>query len=192
MYRMELSKPDGPTVVIGRPCASKEATGALFSGDSVTLLAHTTKRIEVEGSSVNARWSEAGVWHTFTIENYGGRSISYGDAIFLKAHTGKLLHVQETSVLAEWEDYGAWQTFVIENQGELRSGPVMPGDSIFLRAHTGRFVEVHDLAVKASWFEKGAWQALTIEKSAQRRLMQSPAQADPASKHKESKDIVLV
>merc|ERR1712046_310607 len=130
-------------------------------------------------------------WQTFTIKNYGGRVISYGDAVFLKAHTGKLLHVQETSVLAEWEDYGAWQTFVIENQGELGSGPVMPGDSIFLRAHTGRFVEVHDLAVKASWFEKGAWQALTIEKSAQRRLMQSPAQAGPADEHKESVGVVL-
>merc|ERR1712036_44893 len=53
----------------------KEATGALFSGDSLHLIAHTGNRLEVEGISVGARWSEAGLWQTFIIENDGGRVI---------------------------------------------------------------------------------------------------------------------
>merc|ERR1711988_577531 len=78
----------------------KEPIGALFSGDFVHLLAHTGNRIEVEVTSVQARWPEAGLWQTFIIENYGGRIIYSGDTIFLRSHTEKMLHVQNTSVLA--------------------------------------------------------------------------------------------
>merc|ERR1712185_830796 len=116
-----------------------EAAGALFSGDSVHLLAHTGNYIEVDGEFVGARWPETGAWQTFTIENYGGRVISSGDFVFLRAHTGSLLHVQDTAVLAKWSDYGEWQRFVLEKRDG--DGPVMPGDAIFLRAHTWKYVE---------------------------------------------------
>merc|ERR1711924_302997 len=123
---------------------------------------------EVEGTAVSARWSEAGLWQTFSIENHGGRAIYSGDAIFIKAHTGKLLHVQDTAVLAEWSDYGAWQTFILHRKdGE---GPVMPGDRIFLSAHTGRLLEVEGDAVNARWYDTGAWQTFTVEIAAPRRL----------------------
>merc|ERR1712072_1281876 len=92
----------------------REVVGALFSGASIHLVAHTGKRLEVEGDAVQARWSDAGAWQTFTIENYGGRAIFSGDSVFMKAHTGKMLHVQGTDVLASWSDYGAWQKFTIE------------------------------------------------------------------------------
>merc|ERR1712093_169084 len=93
-----------------------EAANALFSGDAVHLLAHTGNRIEVDGTSVGARWGEAGLWQTFTMENYGGRAIYSGDIVFLQAHTSKVLHVQDTLVLAEWNDYGAWQMFRVEKK----------------------------------------------------------------------------
>merc|ERR1712110_1267023 len=91
-----------------------EAVGAVFSGESIHLLAHTGNRIEVEGTSVRTRWSEAGPWQTFTIESFGGRAIFSGDTIFLKAHSGNLLHVQDSAVRAEWDDHGIWQAFVIQ------------------------------------------------------------------------------
>merc|ERR1711976_577180 len=113
----------------------KEAVGALFSGDSVHLLAHTGNHVEVDGEFVGARWPEAGAWQTFTIENYGGRIISSGDFVFLRAHTGLLLHVQDAAVLAMWSEYGEWQRFVIQKKDG--NGPIMPGDSITLHANTG-------------------------------------------------------
>merc|ERR1711998_632095 len=100
-----------------------EAVGAVFSGDSIHLLAHTGNRIEVEGTSVQARWSEAGLWQTFTIQNYGGRAIFSGDAVFLQAHTGMMVDVQDTDVQARWQDWGDWQRFFI--QKKTGSGAIM-------------------------------------------------------------------
>lgn len=144
----------------------REVAGALFSGDSIHLLAHTGARVDVEVDFANARWDDKGTWQTFTIQNHGGRAIYSGDAVFLTAHTQAVLHVEDTAVLAKWTEYGAWQTFFLQRKNG--TGPLMHGDTIFLRAHTGRFIEIEGIAVQARWFEKGDWQSLTVEKSALR------------------------
>merc|ERR1712072_1021539 len=62
----------------------REVVGALFSGASIHLLAHTGKHIEVEGNAVRARWTDRGQWQTFVIENYGGRAIFQAMRCFSK------------------------------------------------------------------------------------------------------------
>merc|ERR1712176_505448 len=143
----------------------KEPAGALFSGDSITLLAHTGKHIEVQGESVGARWSERGHWQTFTIEGYGGRAIHAGDLVFIKAHTGALLNVQNTVVQATGQANGNSEMFIIHKSHD-ENGPVFPGDNIFLRTHTGNNVDVEGDAVQARWSEDGPWQTFIIDRVA--------------------------
>merc|ERR1711939_54057 len=142
-----------------------------MGGQAIHLLAHTGNRIEVEGTAVQARWAETGVWQTFTIESYGGRAIFSGDAVFLKAHTGTMVDVQGSAVQALWNDKGGWQQLHIYKKDG--SGAVMCGDAIFLQAHTGNLIEVEGTAVQARWREKGDWQTLVIETVAKRRLSDS-------------------
>jgi len=149
----------------------RQVVGAVVSGDSIQLSAHTGKKLDVEGTAVQARWGETGLWQTFSIESFGGGAIFSGDAVFLKAHTGKLVDVQDVEVQARWEDRGTWQTLHIEKKEG--SGAVMPGDTIFLRAHTNKMVEVDGVAVQARWGETGLWQSLVIQKAAPRRLSKS-------------------
>merc|ERR1712054_470786 len=98
----------------------KEVIGALHSGDSIHLLAHTGKLIELEGTGVGARWSERGLWQTFTVETYGGGAVYSGDAVFLKAHTGRFIEVSGVAVQANWWEVGEWQTFVLEKSALRR------------------------------------------------------------------------
>jgi hypothetical protein len=157
----------------------KEVSDAVFSGARISLLAHTGKRIEVEGSSVQARWSEAGLWQTFTIQNYGGRAIFSGDAVFLKAHTGMMVDVQDTDVQARWQAWGDLQRFFIQKKDG--SGAVVPGDRVVLQAHTGKMLDVQGHAVAANWHDAGDWQTFTLEKgvepSASRRLFEAASSA---------------
>merc|ERR1712086_1239065 len=132
---------------------------------------------EVEGTAVQARWGERGLWQTLTIESYESGAIFSGDAVFLKAHTGKLLDVQGVEVQARWEQRGAWQTFHIERKEG--SGAVMAGDTIFLRAHTKKIVDVDGVAVQARWGGRGLWESLVIEKATSRRLSESAADDAP-------------
>merc|ERR1711881_758887 len=103
----------------------KEADGALFSGASIHLLAHTGKRVEVEAHTgalvdcesvtVQCRWRDWGAWQTFFIERKDGKgAVMPGDTIFLRAHTGKFIEVQGSTVRASWSEKGAWQSLVIE------------------------------------------------------------------------------
>merc|ERR1712036_129372 len=108
--------------------------GEIGPDDVVCFQGHTGHYIDVEGegTAVAARWSDAGLWQTFTIENHGGRVIYSGDAVFLKAHTGAIVHVEGTSVFATWREHGEWQKLIVHKKSG--DGPIMPGDAIFLRA----------------------------------------------------------
>merc|ERR1712232_1531761 len=134
-----------------------EAVDALFSGNSIHLLAHTGNRIEAEpwGGLVRARWSEPGLWQTFTIESYAGRAIYSGDMVWLKSHNGALVHVQGTAVMANWGEYGDEQRFIIQKTSG--SGAIKPDDLICLRAYNGRFVDVEGTEVQVRWLEPATW-----------------------------------
>jgi hypothetical protein len=118
--------------------------------------------MEVEGTS-----NDHGLWQTFTIDTYVGRTLTSGDAVFLIAHTGNLVDVESELAQARWNDRGGWQRFVIQKYG---GGTIYPGDTVFLEAYTGNLIDIEGTEVKARWTERGDWQALVIEKLTSRRL----------------------
>merc|ERR1712072_1596001 len=99
----------------------REVVGAVFSGSAIHLLAHTGKRIDVEGVAVQSRWSEKGAWQQLRIQKKDGSGAIFpGDNIFLQAHTGKFIDVQEHAVQARFSDQGDWQTLTIEKKENRR------------------------------------------------------------------------
>merc|ERR1711981_189464 len=98
-----------------------EAADALFSGDAIHLLAHTGNRMEVQGTSVGARWSEAGAWQTFRVERKAGDGpLMPNDTIFLQAHAGRYVEVDGVAVKASWFEKGAWQALTVEKAAARR------------------------------------------------------------------------
>ncbi|CAE7901905.1 unnamed protein product, partial [Symbiodinium microadriaticum] len=86
------------------------------SGDLAFFRAHTGFYLDVqdEGSPVQARWQDLGVWQglEMSIQNEG--PLKVGDTVFLKTHTGLYVDVQGASVQARWADEGDWQALTIE------------------------------------------------------------------------------
>jgi hypothetical protein len=157
----------------------KDENTLMYSGDSVYLKAHTGNYIDVEGSSVQARWTERGAWQRLTIVTEAGGVIQSGDVVFLTAHTGKLWDAGNEAVQARYTDFGTWQKFIIESASGT---DIHEGDTIFLRAWMGKLIDVEGTAVRARWFDQGLWQSLVIEKHHARVLQETP-RASPYADH---------
>merc|ERR1711907_571774 len=54
----------------------KHGSGAIMPGDSIFLQAHTGNLIDVQGTAVQARWSDTGDWQTLVIEKAANRRLS--------------------------------------------------------------------------------------------------------------------
>ena len=91
-----------------------DGDGAISTGDTVYLKAHSGKHLDIEDTSVQARWTDHGNWQKLIVEKDGNGAISTGDTIYLKAHTGKNLDIEGTSVQARWTEHGNWQKLIIK------------------------------------------------------------------------------
>jgi hypothetical protein len=138
----------------------KEASDGIFSGDSVTLKAHTLHQLEAEDTLVQARYIDKGSWQTFRILSRGGRSIFSGDTIFLAAHNGNLVDVEGRSVRARYQAHG--------------EGPLLSEDTVFVKAHTGKYLDVEGEAVMARFTDRGTSQSLLVERRQARILNTDP------------------
>lgn len=119
--------------------------------------------IDVEGTSVMARWQSHGNWQALTIQKNGGGAVHSGDIVYVQSHTGAYLDVQDTVVRARWAEMGDWQAMLIEKR--VGNGPIMADDIVCLRAtHTDKHLDVEDAVVQARCNDCGDWQALMIEK----------------------------
>jgi hypothetical protein len=161
------------------------------SGDTIHLVAHTENCLDVEGSAVQARWSDRGVLQKFRIEKNGEGAIFSGDTVFLKAHTGKYVDVLPwyiwwlgSAVAARYDGRGSWQALTIEKKSG--SGSILPDDTVVFRAHTGNMIDVQSsfdwwpftsTQARARWFDYGTWQSFRIEQSGLRRLSEGKAEA---------------
>jgi len=147
---------------------SKEA---IVSGQTIFLRTHagSGKMIDIQDSTVRARWVDHGEWKAVLIQKAGGGTILSRDTVFLKAvHTGAFLDVQDESVQARWNETGTWQSLVVEKQ--FGDGALSPNDVVCFKAHTGKHIDVYDGEVQARWDDCGLWQQMRIETIATRRL----------------------
>merc|ERR1711988_1458426 len=111
-------------------------SGPISNGDTVYLLAHTSKYVDVEegGTSVRARWQDRGGGQKFVVEKASDSSpeIRNGDEIFLKANTGNHIDIEGGEVQARWDDHGEFQKLVIEkdddDKGQSEDGKKEAGD----------------------------------------------------------------
>jgi len=147
---------------------SKEA---IVSGQTIFLRTHagSGKMIDIQDSTVRARWVDHGEWQAVLIQKAGGGAILSRDTVFLKAvHTGAFLDVQDESVQARWNETGTWQSLVVEKQ--FGDGALSPTDVVCFKAHTGKHIDVYDGELQARWDDCGLWQQMRIETIATRRL----------------------
>lgn len=145
--------------------SSSDSSLGIQSGDAVVLQTHSGSglMLDVEGTSVQARWAHRGIWQTFSIEKLGGSGgLHAGDIVFLKAHTGKQLDIEGDTVQARWGDMGLWQSLTIEKIGS--AGIILPGDVVCLKAHTGKHIDVESTVARARFTDCGHWQKMRIEK----------------------------
>ena len=93
---------------------SKDPT-LFHPGDLIFLKAHTGCYLEVqeEGSPVQARWEDLGVWQGLELAKKDTDPLRVGDILFLKSHTGLYVDVQGDGVQARWADEGDWQALTI-------------------------------------------------------------------------------
>lgn len=137
---------------------------AIRSGDKIFLKTHSGwgSMLDVEGTSVQARWQDHGARQTFTINKNGGDGdIHAGDTIFLTAHTGRQIDVEGEAVQARWQDKGAWQSLTV--QKPAGEGALFPGDVACFKSHTNKHIEVEDVIARARWSDCGFWQGMRIE-----------------------------
>merc|ERR1712072_1578620 len=93
----------------------KAQGGEIRHNDQVFLKAHTEKHLDVEGTSVAARWNDQGGWQAFVIEREAGAgAVTIGDKVFLRTHTGNHLEVEAFDVQARFKDHGNWQKFTLD------------------------------------------------------------------------------
>ncbi|CAE7390130.1 unnamed protein product [Symbiodinium natans] len=86
------------------------------AGDLAFFRCHTGCYLDVqeEGSPVQARWQDLGVWQGLEVATKHAGPLKVGDTLFLKTHTGMYVDVQGGSVQARWADEGDWQALTIE------------------------------------------------------------------------------
>lgn len=143
---------------------------AISSGQTIFLKsrAGTGNVLDIEDSSVRARWVDYGAWQAIVVEKAGGGTISSGDVVFLKSsNTGRFVDVEGEQVQARWNERGAWQSLTVEKE---LGGALYVGDVVCFQAHTGKYVDANDGQVKARWNECGEWQQMRIEVGGARRL----------------------
>jgi len=120
-------------------------------GDEIFLRSHTGLYLDVEGISVQARFTDQGPpggSQSFIIQGSGTGDgfVRSGDAVYLLAGTGQRLGVSGSFVHAERDFASGFQSFVIEKPS---GGQIFTGDAVRLRAHTGRYVNVAGSSVQA-------------------------------------------
>ena len=95
-------------------------------GDLMFLKAHTGRYLDVqdEGSPVQARWQDLGVWQGLELAKKDSDPLRVGDIVFLKSHTGMYIDVHNHQVQARWADEGDWQALTISRSWLL--GPEDP------------------------------------------------------------------
>lgn len=153
----------------GTPCSVSKTVVppsiGIQSGDSIFLKTRSGngKHLDIEGSTVQARWESRGNWQQLLIEKDGGGSIQAGDTVFLKAHTGAHIDVTGVDVQARWNEKGAWQALRIQKTSG--SGPILHDDLVcFMSSNTGTHLDVENILVQARWDDCGAWQSMRLEK----------------------------
>jgi hypothetical protein len=149
------------------------------SGQIIFLKSHAGSGavIDIEDSSVQARWVDHGAWQAIVVEKAGSGSISSGDQVFLKSsQTGAFVDVEGEQVQARWSERGTWQSFTVEKQ---LGGHLYVGDVVCFKAHTGNYIEVNAGQVKARWNECEGWQQMRIEVGGARRLRSSMDESQP-------------
>lgn len=149
-------------------------------GDTVFLRSFRGTYLDVQGSSVRARWASKGEWQRVTLcppPGYKGpnpnenapRAIRSGSVVRLLAHTGQLLAVKGAELTTCPADEGhAGADFVVHMK---RAGKGLKHRSaVFLQSRTTRRVldvGAGDDTVRARWRDFGEWQGFALEKASQ-------------------------
>ena len=113
-------------VIEKSPLVIEDSDPHLFHpGDLIFLKAHTGCYLEVqdEGSPVQARWEDLGVWQGLELKKKNTDPLRVGDVVFLKSHTGMYVDVQGNGVQARWADEGDWQALTISRWPLWLVGP---------------------------------------------------------------------
>jgi len=135
------------------------------SGDTVFLRTRSGNGnyVDVDGTSIRARWPSQGNLQAMTIEKAGGGKVHSGDVIYFRTHTGAHIDVVTSNVSARYSDTGAWQAIkVIKRVG---SGPILPNDVVcLLSVHTSKHIDAEGEVIRARWNDCGDWQAMKIER----------------------------
>lgn len=103
-------------VIEKSPLVVEDTDPSLFHpGDLMFLKAHTGRYLDVqdEGSPVQARWQDLGVWQGLELAKKDPDPLRVGDILFLKSHTGMYIDVHNHQVQARWADEGDWQALTI-------------------------------------------------------------------------------
>lgn len=103
-------------VIEKSPLVVEDTDPSLFHpGDLMFLKAHTGRYLDVqdEGSPVQARWQDLGVWQGLELAKKDKDPLREGDILFLKSHTGMYIDVHNHQVQARWADEGDWQALTI-------------------------------------------------------------------------------
>lgn len=103
-------------VIEKSPLVVEDTDPSLFHpGDLMFLKAHTGCYLDVqdEGSPVQARWQDLGVWQGLELAKKDSDPLRVGDIVFLKSHTGMYIDVHNHQVQARWADEGDWQALTI-------------------------------------------------------------------------------
>ena len=114
-------------VIEKSPLVVEDTDPSLFHpGDLMFLKAHTGRYLDVqdEGSPVQARWQDLGVWQGLELAKKDSDPLRVGDIVFLKSHTGMYIDVHNHQVQARWADEGDWQALTISRSWLL--GPEDP------------------------------------------------------------------
>eukprot|EP00930_Biecheleria_cincta_P038124 TRINITY_DN26196_c0_g1_i2.p1 TRINITY_DN26196_c0_g1~~TRINITY_DN26196_c0_g1_i2.p1 ORF type:complete len:881 (-),score=142.97 TRINITY_DN26196_c0_g1_i2:47-2689(-) len=159
-------------------------------GDTIYLRAFHGRYLDVEGSSVRARYGDRGKWQQFLLCPYlgpGGSAdvatrsqqttsrgssapIRDGDIVSLLAHTGKFLGVVGKHVRADWSQAGTPAcAFVVRTAGI--SCEVRHRQAVFLQSlATSKVLAPNESdpadreSMLARWKSFGEWQQLLVEK----------------------------
>ena len=103
-------------VIEKSPLVIEDTDPSLFyPGDLMFLKTHTGCYLDVqdEGSPVQARWQDLGVWQGLELAKKDADPLREGDIVYLKSHTGMYIDVHNQQVQARWADEGDWQALTI-------------------------------------------------------------------------------
>jgi len=144
-------------------------------GDTIFLRTYHGKYIDVDGSTVKARWADKGEWQQITLcpppsKSSGVRedsaAIADGDTILLRAHNGNFITVVGDQVLACSDASHPPQCFeftvcIIDDMALRFRGIICIRSKDASRMID---VDVDSDQVQARWDHMGDWQRLVVEK----------------------------